>query len=127
MVGKKLHDFGMISSLRVNGNDFNNEMARELGYDFIALQCQVISQLTPEQSHVFHQVLRKIESGSGALFIFRRPWGNRKNVFIKLINVSQKKPEESIVCCGFCRYSRDTADRRSYCTFRFKIILESCT
>ncbi|GFY70103.1 uncharacterized protein TNIN_177071 [Trichonephila inaurata madagascariensis] len=51
MVGKKLHDFGLISPLRVDGKDFDNEIARELDYDFKALQHQVtdlIPQLIPE-------------------------------------------------------------------------------
>ncbi|GFW33675.1 ATP-dependent DNA helicase [Trichonephila clavipes] len=39
-VEKKLNDFGMISPRRVNKNDFVNEIARELGYNFIALQHQ---------------------------------------------------------------------------------------
>ncbi|GFU15999.1 uncharacterized protein TNCV_1299691 [Trichonephila clavipes] len=38
MVGKKPRDFGMIISRRVDGNDFDNEIARGLDYDFIALQ-----------------------------------------------------------------------------------------
>ena len=80
MVGKKLNDFGMISPRWAEGNDFGDEIAQELGYDFIALQHQVthlIPQLLPEQSHVFHQVLSKIESGNGALFFFKCPWKNR--------------------------------------------------
>ncbi|GFS83069.1 hypothetical protein TNCV_1286891 [Trichonephila clavipes] len=36
MVGKK-HDFRTISPRRADGNDFDNEIARELHYDFIAL------------------------------------------------------------------------------------------
>ncbi|GFY71916.1 uncharacterized protein TNIN_199801 [Trichonephila inaurata madagascariensis] len=98
MVGKKLYDFVMISPRQVDGNDFDNEIARELGDDFIALQHQVTEltpQLTPEQSHVGHQVLRKIESSCVALFFSPRPWRNRKNDFAKpIINVSQRKRTE---------------------------------
>ncbi|GFY57949.1 uncharacterized protein TNIN_284071 [Trichonephila inaurata madagascariensis] len=50
-VEMKLHDFGMISPQRIDRNDFDNKIARELGYNFIALQHQVtelIPQLTPE-------------------------------------------------------------------------------
>ncbi|GFY77552.1 hypothetical protein TNIN_310381 [Trichonephila inaurata madagascariensis] len=50
----------MISPRRFNGKDFNNEIAREIDYDFIALQHQVtkiILELTPEPSRVFLQVL----------------------------------------------------------------------
>ena len=57
-----------ISPRWAKGNDFGDEIAQELFYDFIALQHQVtqlIPQLLPEQSHVFHQVLSKIESGNG--------------------------------------------------------------
>jgi hypothetical protein len=57
MVGKKLNEFGMISPRRVEGNDFGDEIAQELGYDFIALQHQVTQltpQLLPEQGRVFH-------------------------------------------------------------------------
>ncbi|GFW55267.1 hypothetical protein TNCV_116531 [Trichonephila clavipes] len=39
MVGKKLHDFGMIRQRR-ESMDFDNEITRELDYDFIALQYQ---------------------------------------------------------------------------------------
>ena len=80
MVGKKLNDFGMVSPRRAKGNDFGDEIAQELGFDFIALQLQVtqiIPQLLPEQSRIFHQVLSKIESGNGALFFSRFPWRNR--------------------------------------------------
>ena len=31
MVGKKLNEFGMISPRRVEGNDFGDEIAQELG------------------------------------------------------------------------------------------------
>ena len=41
MVRKKLDDFGMQSPRRDNEDDFKNEIARELDYDFIALQQQV--------------------------------------------------------------------------------------
>ena len=41
MVGKKLNDFGMISPRQAEGNNFGDEIAQELGYDFIALQHQV--------------------------------------------------------------------------------------
>ncbi|GFT32790.1 ATP-dependent DNA helicase [Trichonephila clavipes] len=37
MVGKKLDDFGMQSPRRDNRDNFNNEIARELDYDSIAL------------------------------------------------------------------------------------------
>ncbi|GFX80160.1 ATP-dependent DNA helicase [Trichonephila clavipes] len=42
MVGGKnyIHDVGMICPRRVDGNDFDNETARELGYDFKAFQHQ---------------------------------------------------------------------------------------
>ena len=43
------------------GNGFGEEITQELGYDFIALQHQVtqlIPQLLPEQSQVFHQVCK---------------------------------------------------------------------
>ena len=80
MVGKKLNDFGMIIPRRAEGNDFGDEIAQELGYDFIALQHQVIQlipQLLPEPSHVFHQLISKIGSGNGALFFLDCPWRNR--------------------------------------------------
>ena len=63
MVGKKLNDFGMIIPRRAEGNDFGDEIAQELFYDFIALQhqaTQLMPQLLPEQSHFFHHVLSTI-------------------------------------------------------------------
>ncbi|GFT57107.1 ATP-dependent DNA helicase [Trichonephila clavipes] len=59
----------------------DKEIARELDYNFIALQHQVtelIPQLIFEQSHVFHEVLRKIESGSGPLSFLDVPGGSGK-------------------------------------------------
>ncbi|GFY41464.1 ATP-dependent DNA helicase [Trichonephila inaurata madagascariensis] len=69
--------------------------SRELGYDFIALQHQVtelIPELTPEQSHVFHQVLRKMEFGSGVLFFIDAPERTGKMILLN----HQKKSEDSI-------------------------------
>ena len=81
IVGKKLDDFGMISPRRAEGNYFRDENSKELGYDFIALKyevTQLIPQVLPEQSHIFHQVLSKIESGNGALFFLNAPGGTGK-------------------------------------------------
>ncbi|GFX53989.1 hypothetical protein TNCV_1155201 [Trichonephila clavipes] len=84
----------MISLRQVDGNNFDNEIAVELGYDFIALQHKVtelIPQLIPEESHVFRQVLSKIESGSEHSF-FSTPLEEPENVFAELIcDASQKK------------------------------------
>ncbi|GFX52342.1 uncharacterized protein TNCV_4323601 [Trichonephila clavipes] len=105
MVWKKLDDFGMQSPRRGNKDNFN-EIARELDYDFIALQHQVaelVPQLLPEQNHVFHQVLRKIDSGNG-LFFLDAP-GTGRNVFIKLIiNVCQKRQKNSSLRVLLQRY-----------------------
>nr|XP_036228731.1 uncharacterized protein LOC118682893 [Bactrocera oleae] len=76
MVGKNLDDFGMKSPRRDNEDDFNNEIAREQNYDFIALQQQVeelIPHLLPEQAHVFRQLLYRIESGKGGVFFLDAP------------------------------------------------------
>ncbi|GFX41098.1 ATP-dependent DNA helicase [Trichonephila clavipes] len=57
-------------------DNFNNEIAEELDYNFIALRHQVaelVPQLLPEQNHVFHQVLRKIDSGNGRLYFLDAP------------------------------------------------------
>jgi PIF1 helicase. len=89
-----------ISPRRAEGNDFDDEIAQELGYDFIALQHQVtqlIPQLPPEQSHVFHQVLSKIESGNGALFFHDAPGGTGKTFLLILLSMSVRKDQEIAV------------------------------
>ena len=67
------------------GNDFGDEISQELGYNFIALQQKVtelIPQLLPEQSHVFHQVVSTIESGNGAVFFLDAPGGTGKTFLL---------------------------------------------
>ncbi|GFX34532.1 ATP-dependent DNA helicase [Trichonephila clavipes] len=85
----------MKSPQRDNRDNFNNEIARELDYDFIAPQHQVaelVPQLLPEQNHVFHQVLRKIDSGDGGLFFLDAP----AHSVLKLpLNLAQ---EDSLNC-----------------------------
>ena len=83
----------MISPRRAGGNDFNDEIAQELGYDFIALQHQVtqlIPQLLPEQGHIFHQVLSKLESNNGALFFLDARGGTSKTFLLILLLMSRR-------------------------------------
>ncbi|GFT42267.1 ATP-dependent DNA helicase [Trichonephila clavipes] len=97
MVGKKLDGFGMQSPRRDNRDNFNNEIARELDYDFIALQHQVaelVPLLLPEQNHVFHQVLRKIDSGNGGLFFLDAPGGTGKTFLLNLLLMSARKDKK---------------------------------
>ncbi|GFX58691.1 ATP-dependent DNA helicase [Trichonephila clavipes] len=94
MVGKKLDDFGMQSPRREKRENFNNEIARELDYDFIALQHQMaelVPQLLPEQNHVFHQVLRTIDSGNGGIFFLDAPGGTGKTFLLNLLLMSVRK------------------------------------
>ncbi|KFM70171.1 hypothetical protein X975_05036, partial [Stegodyphus mimosarum] len=104
MVGKKLQDFGMFSSRRSDENFFNDEIARELAYNFIALQQQVaelVPQLLPEQSHVFHQVLRKTESGNGAPLFLDAPGGIGKTFLLNLLRMSIRKDQKIAVAVAF--------------------------
>ena len=85
---------------RAKGNDFGDEIAQELGFDFIALQLQVtqiIPQLLPEQSRIFHQVLSKIESGNGALFFLDAPGGTGKMFLLILLSMSIRKGQKIAV------------------------------
>ncbi|KFM73062.1 hypothetical protein X975_04048, partial [Stegodyphus mimosarum] len=97
-VGKKLQDFGMLS--RSDGNYFNDEIARELDYNFTALQQQVaelVPELLSEQSHVFLQVLRKTEFRNGALFFFDAPGGTGKKLLLNLLLMSIRKDQKIAV------------------------------
>jgi ATP-dependent exoDNAse (exonuclease V), alpha subunit - helicase superfamily I member len=88
------------SPQRDNRDNFNNEIARELDYDFIALQHQVtelVPQLLPEQNHVFHQVLRKINSGNGGLFFLDAPGGTGKTFLLNLLLMSVRKDKQIAV------------------------------
>ncbi|GFW18248.1 ATP-dependent DNA helicase [Trichonephila clavipes] len=100
MVGKILDDFGIQSPRRDNRDNFNNEIARELDYDFISLQHQVaelVPQLLPEQNPVFHQVLRKIDSSNGGLFFLDAPGGTRKTFLLNLLLMSVRKDKKIAV------------------------------
>ncbi|GFX98538.1 ATP-dependent DNA helicase [Trichonephila clavipes] len=100
IVGKILDDFGMQSPRRDNKDNFNNEIARELDYDFIALQHQaaeLVPQLLPEQIHVFHQVLRKIDSGNGGLFFLDAPGGTGKTFLLNSLLMSVRKDKKIAV------------------------------
>ncbi|XP_049316937.1 uncharacterized protein LOC125779708 [Bactrocera dorsalis] len=100
MVGKKLDDFGMSSPRRDNMDDFDNEIARELDYDFLALQHQVtelVPQLLIEQNHVFMQVLRKINFSSGGLFFLDAPGGTAKTFLLNLLLISVRKDQKITV------------------------------
>ncbi|GFS75935.1 ATP-dependent DNA helicase [Trichonephila clavipes] len=97
MVGKKLDDFGMQSPRRDNRDNFNNEIARELDYDFIALQHQVaelVPRLLQEQNHVFHQVLRKIDCGNGGLFFLDAPRRTGETFLLILLLMSVRKDKK---------------------------------
>ncbi|GFV14571.1 ATP-dependent DNA helicase [Trichonephila clavipes] len=90
----------MQSPRRDNRDNFNNEIARELDYDFIALQHQVaelVPQLLPEQNHVFHQVLRKIDSDNGGLFFLDAPGGTGKTFLLNLLSMSVRKDKKIAV------------------------------
>ncbi|GFW65222.1 helitron_like_N domain-containing protein [Trichonephila clavipes] len=92
-------DFGKQShtSRRDNRDNFNNEIARELAYDFIALQHQVaelVPQFLPEQNHVSHQVLRKIDFGNGGPFFLDTPGGTGKTFLLYLLLMSVRKDKK---------------------------------
>ncbi|KFM64083.1 hypothetical protein X975_02616, partial [Stegodyphus mimosarum] len=94
MVREKLQDFGMLSQRRSDENYFNDEIARELDYNFIALQQQVaelIPQLLPEQKHLFHQVLLKIESRNSALFFLDASGRTGKTILLNLLLMAVRK------------------------------------
>ncbi|GFX05057.1 ATP-dependent DNA helicase [Trichonephila clavipes] len=93
----------MQSPRRDNRDNFNNEITGELDYDFIALQhrvAELVPQLLPEQNHVFHQVLRKIDSGNGGLFFFDAPGGTGKTFLLNLLLMSEDSP-----ICNFSKSS----------------------
>ena len=58
---------------------------------------QLIPQLLPEQSHIFHQVLSKIESGNGALFFLNAPGGTGKTFLLILLLMSIRKDQKIAV------------------------------
>ncbi|GFX06765.1 ATP-dependent DNA helicase [Trichonephila clavipes] len=90
----------MQSPRRDNRDNFNNEIARELDNDFIALQHQVVElipQLLPEQNHVFHQVLRKIDTGNGGLFFLDVPGGTGKTLLLNLLLISDLRDSTDIM------------------------------
>lgn len=90
----------MQSPRRDNRDDFDNEIAREVDYDLIALQHQVteiVPQLLPEQSHVFHQVLRKKDSGNGGLFFLDAPGGTGKTFLLNILLMSVRKDQKITV------------------------------
>lgn len=100
MAGKKLEDFGMIGPRRSVENYLNDEIARELNYDFTALQHQVtelVPRLLPEQSRVFQEVLRQVESGSGALFFLDAPGGTGKTFLLNLLLAFIRKDQNIAV------------------------------
>ncbi|KFM74272.1 hypothetical protein X975_04208, partial [Stegodyphus mimosarum] len=90
----------MLSPRRSDENYFNAEIARELDYNFIAFQQQVaafVPQLLPEQSQVFHQVLRKIESGNSTLFFLDAPGVTGKTFLLNLLLMSIRKDQKIAV------------------------------
>ncbi|GFX94401.1 ATP-dependent DNA helicase [Trichonephila clavipes] len=121
----------MRSPRRDNRDNFNNEIARELDYDFIALQHQaaeLVPQLLLEQNHIFHQVLRKIDSGNGRFFFLDAPGGTGKTFLLNLLLMSiRKDKKKNSSCCSFFGYCRNAIKRRPYSTFRFKITIKSGT
>ncbi|GFX87565.1 ATP-dependent DNA helicase [Trichonephila clavipes] len=88
-----------MSSRRDNRDIFNNKIARELNYDFIALQHQVaelVPQFLPEQNHVFHQVLRTID-GNGGLFFLDAPGGTGKTFLLNVLLMTVRKDKKIAV------------------------------
>ena len=58
---------------------------------------QLIPQLLPEQSHVFHQVLSKTESGNGALFLLDVPGETGKTLLLIVLLMSARKDQKIAV------------------------------
>ena len=58
---------------------------------------QLIPQLLPEESHVFHHVLSKIESGNDALHSLDAPGGIGKTFLLILLLMSVRKDQKIAV------------------------------
>jgi len=67
-----VHQFGLLSPSH-NASELivNRDYLRELSYDVEQLSKLVyhnIKKLNPEQSHVYHEVIRSVDSDSGRVF-----------------------------------------------------------
>lgn len=86
IAGKDLAEFGMPRPQRTG--EISNDVARELNYDYIALQTHVtetIPRLLPEQRHVLNVVLQQIHNGEGAIFFLDAPGGTGKTFLLNLL------------------------------------------
>jgi len=85
MGNHSLHQFGLPSpSHDASELIVNRDYLRELSYDVEQLSKLVyhnITKLNPEQSQVYYEVIRSVDSDSGRVFFLGCSWWNRKNVF----------------------------------------------
>ncbi|KFM65059.1 hypothetical protein X975_11203, partial [Stegodyphus mimosarum] len=63
---------------------------------------ELIPQLLPEQNHVFHQILRKIESGNVAFCFLDSPGGTGKTFLLNLLLMSIRKDQKIAVAVASC-------------------------